>query len=534
MICKRCHSSVDEKLNYCPVCGEKLRLHPENEKGTPHHQGSRLWMYLLFLIAIAGAGYGFLNVEKSYENLSVIAQNQLKAIHSNHQGEAYYEYTSHDFQQGTSFEVFKKFIAENPLLATYKTAKFDTVDVTGNNAILHGFLIDENNASMPIKYTLIDEDGDWKVVNIELGEKSEVASSEEENALELAIKNQLKALQENDIKKAYNDTSSDFKKTTPIDRFKEFVESYKAMSNVSNITVKNTALNGPDRATVTLQLQTKEGDVPAEYTLVKENGLWKIWNIRLLVLPLNDAIKITDNPDILVPPIEKQLKALQNKDIEKAYQLTSEGFKAATPFKEFKQFISQYPILIDNKSEIKEHIFYKGAGKVHAVLQQGDKTYHIDYTLSKEDGDWQIWGMQISDVAPLSVASPTEVPEFDVSAILKPINDQLKVIKNGDNKAAYEQYTSQDFKKFTSQEQFSTFLKNYPIFSSNASATLENPTFDNNMAIVMGKFTATSGESNDVEYNLNKEGDEWKIVAIRVFSSSTVAPSPSEANLLKQ
>ncbi len=527
MICKRCHSSVDEQLNYCPVCGEKLRLHPENEKTAPPAHRSRLWMYLLILFAIGATGYGFLNVEKSYENLSVVAQNQLTAIHNNRQGEAYYEYTSNDFQQSTSFENFKKFINENTFLTKYKSVQFDTIDVTGNNAVLKGNIIDENDAVIPIKYVLVEEDSDWKVLNIELGEKLAPPTAEEENSLELIIKKQLKAFQDKDLQKAYDETSNDFKKATPFDKFKEFIDHYTALSNNNNVLFKNTVLNSADRATITVQLSTKEGEVPAEYTLVKEDGQWKIWNIRLLILPLNENAKVKDDPALLLPPIQGQLKALQSKDIEKAYQMTSEGFRAATPLKEFKQFIEQYPALTEKNSEVKEHIFYKGAGKVHAIVHQNNKTYHIDYTLSKENGKWQIWGMQISDTAPLAVAAPVAVTDFDASSILDPVKEQLEEIKKGDIKKAYETYTSPDFKKFTSQEQFSVFLKNYAIFSNNASATFADPTFENNMAIIVASFTATNGEANQVEYNLNKENDAWKIVAIRVFSST--APGTDES-----
>ncbi|MDR3492126.1 MAG: DUF4864 domain-containing protein [Gammaproteobacteria bacterium] len=91
---------------------------------------------------------------------------------------------------------------------------------------------------------------------------------------------------------------------------------------------------------------------------------------------------------------------------------------------------------------------------------------------------------------------------------------QLSSLKSGDIEKAYS-YTSSDFQKATSLEDYKKYVKHYPILTNyrNASATKLEKTNDNATAF----FTLRTTDTNTpVEFRLIKENGQWKILAMEI------------------
>ena len=92
---------------------------------------------------------------------------------------------------------------------------------------------------------------------------------------------------------------------------------------------------------------------------------------------------------------------------------------------------------------------------------------------------------------------------------------QLAALRAGDVAGAYA-YTSSDFQKATSLEDFKVFLQAYPSLSQNKSASFTSREVENNLGTLKGSLKAEDGAVTPVEYKLVKENGEWKILNIRL------------------
>lgn len=100
----------------------------------------------------------------------------------------------------------------------------------------------------------------------------------------------------------------------------------------------------------------------------------------------------------LVDVVDKQLSALRQKNIEKAYEAyTSKEFQQATSFNQFRRFIESYPIFFHNQSahfaqrSIKDHVaILKGN-----LVSDKHEEIPIEYHLVKEHRKWKILSMRL-------------------------------------------------------------------------------------------------------------------------------------------
>lgn len=94
-------------------------------------------------------------------------------------------------------------------------------------------------------------------------------------------KSQLKALRNDDVVKAYSFTSKDFQKATSLDDFKSFIAGYPSLKNNDDATFSDRETQN-NTGVLKGSLKSKDGAVtPVEYAFVKENGEWKILNMKL-------------------------------------------------------------------------------------------------------------------------------------------------------------------------------------------------------------------------------------------------------------
>lgn len=90
------------------------------------------------------------------------------------------------------------------------------------------------------------------------------------------VNNQLTALRESDIDKAYSLCSSAFRNNTNLEDFRKFVKSHPILQNAKGYSSFNRNISG-NTATLTGSIRGMNGEAqPAEFRLVKEGGKWRI------------------------------------------------------------------------------------------------------------------------------------------------------------------------------------------------------------------------------------------------------------------
>lgn len=102
------------------------------------------------------------------------------------------------------------------------------------------------------------------------------------------------------------------------------------------------------------------------------------------------------------------------------------------------------------------------------------------------------------------------------SGLTYPVQSQLKSLGAGDIEKAYS-YTSKDFQKATSINDFKKFLNQYPSLKTNESSFFNQREIQNNTGILKGTLTSKDGAKTPIEYRLIKEDGHWKILGIQVM-----------------
>jgi hypothetical protein len=95
-----------------------------------------------------------------------VVERQLNELKEGDIEQAYYLYTSKEFQITTPFDKFRSFIEAHPILFQKPSARFPTRSLHQNVSTLQGKLTNFNHKPIPIEYQLIKEGGKWKILSI--------------------------------------------------------------------------------------------------------------------------------------------------------------------------------------------------------------------------------------------------------------------------------------------------------------------------------------------------------------------------------
>lgn len=105
---------------------------------------------------------------------------------------------------------------------------------------------------------------------------------------------------------------------------------------------------------------------------------------------------------------------------------------------------------------------------------------------------------------------------FATSGLTDAAREQLTALRQQDYEKAYS-YTSNEFKKSASLEDFIKFVNDYPALSDNKNATFTNRSIDAaGTGVISGTLESSDGTTIPVTYMLVKENDQWKILNIDV------------------
>lgn len=290
MLCPQCGTQVEKNFQYCPSCGARLEpssvVSPNEEAPLQSQQKKRmpLWFKIvsfLAVLALIGVTAGILFTE----SLVDVVDKQLAALKEEDVAQAYYGYTSTDFQAATSLDQFRDFIQAYPILTHSQSASFPQRSMQQNIGTLKGTLTSADHLSFPVEYKLVKEDGKWKILSIRLLQTGSREFYDDPSQLQEVIqvvKNQMQAIENGQIASAYQKyTSQEFKEATSPQAFETFINKYPILSKHQSVTLhKPSQKNG--LYTLSAILQSDQWAAYLKYYLVYEEGSWKISSLRIL------------------------------------------------------------------------------------------------------------------------------------------------------------------------------------------------------------------------------------------------------------
>lgn len=414
MFCSKCGSSTNEEDNFCRKCGRSLQQPSLDTQKKKIPKWCKVFLSLSVATIFLFAWFSF-----SSDDLTDSIEGQLSALRAHSITEAYYQYTTRDFQTNVPLPRFREIINGYAALAQNKEIRLDDRLIQNGLATLKGMLTSVDGGTVPVTYELVKEDNIWKIDSMLLAMPTARSTSSAAFADWLIpIDAMLRALREKNVGRGYNDsTSSEFKKATTLDDFKKYVERYTILTSHKNLVVQSqeTQQNSAD---VTVVLNPDEEAVPVRFMLTRENGNWKIWNMYV-VLPYSPAVTaLLGDVQSLRPVVAAFLNQLQANEYEQAYDtVTSKEFQKTSTLSEFHAFLKKYPMLMQHDSiEYGKPTIIEGTGTLPVDLVFKNGTAHVDFVLGIQNDEWKIWGIKVvkyneesSSTAPS--VSPREEPE---------------------------------------------------------------------------------------------------------------------------
>lgn len=445
-------------------------------------------------------------------DLTGLADKQLKAIQEDQLTEAYYRYTSKEYQAIHSYDAFKHFIRATPLLQHYTSVDFTDLQMDGDKAKLKAILVGGGSVDATVNYQFVKEDKQWKVAEMEVYEYDKPGTARSTATLQLIapVEAQLRLLKQRDFLSAYRISSTTrFQEKTPFTKFKAFILGHPILTQFENYDFKNHFFdNGKGIVTVILNPEKEAAEL--QYTLVNEEGNWKI----LLMKASAPEAKPVDVKELL-SVIENELNALKLGDIRRAYyDYLSDQLKSENTLEVYETFVKKYPIFFDFDSiHILEPFIEENIARVTVEIKRDGESSEIEYILEMENGEWKIAGMHVE-------AKPTEVDasQMDETKHVKMremvdiIHSFLDALKHQEYRLAFQQWTSEDFKKNNSDKDLQFFVENHPELIKSNSSTFERLIFNNSIATLSGSLILPGHRVLPVEFDLIEEEGKWKIL----------------------
>ncbi len=507
MICPHCGREVDSTAINCPICGKALKNSGIKQK--------LLWSVLVAFL-VAGAFYLYALPHLRSNTVYDIVEQQLKALKADQLKEAYYDYTSKDFQSANSFERFREFVHSLPVLKDYQKITFDNVHTEGDHSTLKAALETSGDLNGVILYELIQEGGKWKILGMEFTEyqASDSELSSATKALIEPVEGQMQALLDNDIAKAYNDYSSEqFKKGTTLEKFKTFISEYPALTQHHQYDYKE-HYSEEDTGIVTILLNPDEHPLIIQYRLLKEKGDWKINSMRIRTISANKSQP--DDAAGMIKVVEEQLEAIKQGDFKKAYHdYVGPSLQQEATLEDFKNFMRGYPAFEQHQSvNILEPYTENEQGWLTVELQSGKGKTVAEYVLEKDGNSWKVIGVHVTS-SPEEEAEgyDTDSGSFKTRDLIGAIQTFLKEIQSKNLSNAYN-LTSTQFRNENTLKAFEEFIKSHPEFFKSNSSTFEKLVFNNNIATIIGEIIHSDTQSLPVEFDLIQEEGQWKILHI--------------------
>lgn len=110
-----------------------------------------LWVRILFLFSCGGALVAMLTMLTPDSAVEVV-KDQLKDLNANRISQAYYEYTSKEFQKTTSIQQFKEFLTIYPVLYDTRSYELKMGAADEKRAQVNGVLVSQGLEEMKAEW----------------------------------------------------------------------------------------------------------------------------------------------------------------------------------------------------------------------------------------------------------------------------------------------------------------------------------------------------------------------------------------------
>lgn len=123
--------------------------------------GSLMLWVALFFAAIA------IFLDYSTSGLLPVVEGQLAALRKG-QIEQAYNYTASSYQKNHNIDSFKNFVYTYPILLNNESSYLPNRQIAGSSGYARGYLVGKDGGKTSIIYQLSKEDGQWKIVDINI------------------------------------------------------------------------------------------------------------------------------------------------------------------------------------------------------------------------------------------------------------------------------------------------------------------------------------------------------------------------------
>lgn len=475
-----------------------------------------LWVKVLFLFSCGGAIVAMLALLSPHGAIDTVKE-QLEALNDNRISQAYYEYTSKEFQKTTSIQQFKEFLSIYPVL--FETRSYDLKQERADEkrAQVIGVLVSHDLEEMQAEWGLVKENDEWKIVSLRLTELlNEEQSSQITSQMINLVKNQLQALRNREMVDAYYGfVSKDFQQETSRDDFEDFIKEHPVLVNYRSISSEEGRVEN-NRGYVTLALENEKGAYLLEYTLSRELGEWKVFSLKVLLPPEVAVQKAATNPEALIPPVKDLLEALVSEQPYRAYKQTSKDFQDETSFENFQKFIDSFPALSRRElADIKRGEIQNGTGIVRVNLHDDEGITTLEFRMGFSEGEWFVWGMEVIDAPERedeTINTTVEIKELPLAEQLMAIlRQQLTYLYHQDIYEAYTLTMSEEYQNGNTVDEFEEFFSAHPMFMDHRTSYFNRIREQDGQVTLRGFITTFDEETFPVRFDFTKEKGEWKV-----------------------
>lgn len=401
MQCEKCGSEIEEKSGVCLHCGT-TSSQELSQKGYVAVQPKRRWWKWLLGVLIAFILF-FYWVGQSVVLPQDVILEQLNVLKEGKLTEAYYDFTSKDFQKATTLDFFKNYVKASPVFTSGKLFLVEQETLEGSVSVIRGFIVGEDDSSFEVIYQMIYEDGEWKILSV-----SPVSKEEKEETTPTSVTQQyiepavtfLDYIQTPEFPNVYEKkVSKDFLENTSYKAFSQFVNKNPILSQFQEFEIVQHQLNrGLGEIYITLNPETES--IPLAITVVKEDGAWKIYRFSVGVTNQEEDLKTKELFDVvLVPYVKGSLELLKQNQLKRFYEEKTSGeFKEDVTYPLLEQFYNAFPVLSGfTKLTVKERGESGDLVWIEMELQKDLEKRVFEFTLGKEGDEWKIWGLQTFD-----------------------------------------------------------------------------------------------------------------------------------------
>lgn len=407
MYCEHCGTQIEGESKFCPECGKSSSndpIRPQTPpppKPEPIRPRRRWWLWLLWVIfALLAMLYW---VGSSVVMPQDIILGQLESMRDGKLTEAYYEYTSKEFQKSTTLEVFKTYVKESAVLKNVKSFLVEDETEEGDRSTIRGFIVAEDGSSIEVVYKLVLEEGKWKIISfspIMRGVKEEQPQPSITKQVIEPVQTFLDNIQKPEFAEIYRTrVSKNFQENTSYEKFQKFLTITPIMQQFTDYEIVEHYLNR-GLGEMIIHLNPEEEAVPVAFTVVKEDGTWKIFRISLGESNDEESLKTKELFDtVLVPYVKSSLQLLKDKNLTQFYEhKTTADFREDVDLVLLEEFHTGLPLLTYYQDvSVVDQGEAGDLAWLDVEIKKGAEVTVLEFTLGQEGGDWKIWGIRIHD-----------------------------------------------------------------------------------------------------------------------------------------